>query len=934
MAGKSLYLLDAYGLIYRAYYAFIKRPIFNSKKLNTSTIYGFTVTLEEIIRKEKPEYLAVVFDPPGKTFREEMFANYKANRQETPEDIKMSVPYIKSIINAMNIPVVEIMGFEADDVVGTLAKKAEKEGYEVYMVTSDKDYGQLVSDHIKVYKPKKAGNEIEILGPAEINALYGIDHPTKLIDILALWGDASDNVPGAPGIGEKGATKLISQYGSVEALLEHADELSDKLQESVKNNVEQILLSKRLVTIDCNVPVDFDEKKYVMEGFNKEELKKLLNELDFKSLATRLLGTQPVACAPAPTQGTLFDMGPAVQTPMTSPVAATEIPEEDNYETIKTVNHKYTAISTDDEISNLITELKKHKEICFDTETTGLDVYNDNIVGMSFSIKEHEAFYIPVNSDYNEGTRTINLFKGLFEDPHIGKIGHNLKFDMMMLKRYQVEVYGPLFDTMIAHYLLQPEQNHKMDSLSKIYLNYKPVAIEELIGERGKNQKNMKDIPLEIITDYAAEDADVTFRLKNILKPEIEKNNIKELFYDIEMPLVSVLIEMETNGFRIDADSLKIYSVELMEKITGLEKEIYHLAGSVFNISSPKQLGEVLFEKMRIIDHVKKTKTKQYSTSEDTLLDLSDKHPIIDKILEYRGLKKLLSTYVDALPQLINSKTGKVHTSFNQTVTSTGRLSSTNPNMQNIPIRDEEGREIRKAFIPSDKDHVLLSADYSQIELRIMAHYSKDEHMIEAFKNNEDIHAATAARIFNVPQEIVSTDQRRKAKTANFGIIYGISAFGLSQRLKIPRKESSELIDNYFKIFPGVKTYMQNVVKETREKGYITTLYGRKRFLPDINSSNATVRGFAERNAINTPIQGTAADIIKIAMVRIKNRFEKENICSKMILQVHDELLFDVVFPEMEKVKEIVTHEMENAASLKVPILVESGTGENWFEAH
>lgn len=929
MAGKSLYLLDAYGLIYRAYYAFIKRPIFNSKKLNTSTIYGFTVTLEEIIRKEKPEYLAVIFDPPGKTFREEIYPKYKANRQETPEDIKMSVPYIKDIIKAMNIPVVEVLGFEADDVVGTLAKKAEKEGYEVYMVTSDKDYGQLVSDHIKVYKPKKAGNEIEILGPAEINAIYGIDHPTKLIDILALWGDASDNVPGAPGIGEKGATKLISQYGSVEALLEHADELSGKLQESVKNNVEQILLSKRLVTIDCNVPVDFEEKNYKMEGIKKEELKKLLNELDFKTLALRLLGNDPVACAPVPTQGTLFDMGPAVSSP-------SEVSEmtEDNYETIKTIVHKYAAVTTDEGIKNLIAKLNNHKDFCFDTETTGLDLYNDNIIGMSFSVREHEAFYVPVNHDYDEGKKLIDQFKEIFENPKIGKIGHNLKFDMMMLMRYNVEVNGPLFDTMIAHYLLQPEQNHKMDSLAKIYLNYKPVAIEELIGERGKNQKNMKDVPLEIITEYAAEDADVTFMLKNILQPEIENNNIHQLFYDIEMPLVKVLMEMEINGFRIDSDSLKKYSAELMDKIVALEKEIYHDAGMVFNISSPKQLGEVLFEKMRIIDHVKKTKTRQYSTSEDTLLDLSDKHPIIDKILEYRGLKKLLSTYVDALPLLINHKTGKVHTSFNQTVTSTGRLSSTNPNMQNIPIRDEEGREIRKAFIATDKEHVLLSADYSQIELRIMAHYSEDEHMIQAFNNNEDIHAATAAKIFSIPQADVNSDQRRKAKTANFGIIYGISAFGLSQRLKIPRKESTELIENYFNIFPGVKTYMQNVVKDTREKGYITTLYGRKRYLPDINSSNATVRGFAERNAINTPIQGSAADIIKIAMVRIKNRFEKEKIRSKMILQVHDELLFDVISHEMEKVKVIVKYEMENAAKLKVPILVESGTGPNWLEAH
>ncbi len=926
---KKLYLIDAYGLIYRAYYAFIRRPIFNSKGFNTSTIYGFMASLEEILRKEKPSHLGVVFDPPGDTFREEIYPQYKAHRESTPEDIKSSTPYIKALIEAMNLPSVEVLGFEADDVVGTLAKQAEKEGYTVFMVTSDKDYGQLVSENIKIYKPKKGGNEIEIMGPQEVMTHYGIDDPLKLIDILALWGDASDNVPGAPGIGEKGAIKLVNQFGSVEQLIERSCELTGKLKETVILNAEQIKLSKKLVTICCDVPVEFSEDQFLIRPYKTDELSKLLSELDFKSLATRLLGKQPEP-APVKLQGTLFDMQTLEVTP---PVAVIE-PAEDQYQTYKNVEHNYKVVQTREEVANLVAYLSKAQEICFDTETTGLDLYQDTIIGLSFSIVPHQAFYIPINADCSAGLTQLEPFKALFENASIAKIGHNMKFDMMMLDRYSISVEGKLFDTMIAHYLLQPEQSHKMDSLSKIYLKYKPIAIEELIGDKGKNQRNMQNVALDVIAEYAAEDADVTLQLKKILVDEIEKNKLKDLFYNIEMPLVKVLMDMELCGVRLDSDSLKKFAEELTVKIISIESDIYKDAGTTFNISSPKQMGEILFDRMKIVDDAKKTKTKQYSTNEETLLDMRDKHPIIDKILEYRGLKKLLTTYVDALPLLINKKTGKVHTSFNQTITSTGRLSSTNPNIQNIPIRDEEGREIRKSFIASDQEHVLLSTDYSQIELRVMAHVSGDENMIEAFKNKEDIHASTASKIYNIPQSEVTSNMRRIAKMANFGIIYGISAFGLSQRLKIPRKEASEFIENYFKVFPGVKEYMQLSVRNAKENGIVETIFGRRRFLPDIHSSNGVVRGIAERNAINTPIQGAAADIIKIAMVNIANIFKKEKLQSKMILQVHDELLFDVYVPELEVVKTIVAHEMEHAAALKVPLIAEAGTGINWLEAH
>lgn len=928
---KRLFLLDAYALIYRSYYAFIRNPRFNSKNLNTSAIFGFVNTLEDLIRRENPTHIGVAFDLRTPTFRHESFPAYKAQREETPEEIIKSVPYIKDIIRAYNIPVLEVERYEADDVIGTLAKKAEKKGFTVYMVTPDKDYGQLVSENIYMYKPKRGENEIEIVGKEDICKYYEITDPMQVTDILALWGDVSDNIPGAPGIGEKTAIKLIHEFGSIENIFANTSKLKGKQRESIENNQAQIERAKTLVTIVLDAPIELDEQHLLFTSPDKPKLKALFEELDFRTLAQRLsdnpiIEPQPVKKIQFPQQGTLdlFSM----------PIAQPEIQVTNTYKTIYDVPHKYSIAATSEERKNLIDKLNSLQDFCFDTETTGLDTHDSEIVGMSFSYENFDAIYVPVQADKNEATNIINEFRSVFENCQIGKTGQNIKFDILMLKSYGIDVQGKIFDTMLAHYLIQPEMKHNMNFLAQAYLGYSPVSIETLIGKKGKNQLNMRNIPLEKIAEYAAEDADITWQLRKFLEPELEKNKLIDLANKVEMPLVKVLADIEYYGVSIDAEALKIYAKQLTDEIIEIEKNIFELAGIEFNISSPKQLGEILFDRLKIAPDAKKTKTEQYSTGEEILEKLLGQHPIVEKILEYRSLKKLLSTYVEALPKLINAKTNKIHTSFNQAVTSTGRLSSNNPNMQNIPVRDDKGREIRKAFIPSDNEHLFLSADYSQVELRIMAHLSKDPHMLEAFRNNEDIHTATAAKIFGIPLSEVTSDMRRKAKTANFGIIYGISAFGLAQRLNISRTEAKQLINGYFANYPHVKEYMDQCIKTAREKGFVETIMGRRRYLADINSNNGVVRGFAERNAINAPIQGSAADIIKLAMINIHKRFEENKIKSKMILQVHDELNFDVLKTEIDQVKEIVRAEMQNAVCLDVPLTVDIGTGQNWLEAH
>lgn len=929
---KRLFLLDAFALIFRSYYAFIRNPRFNSKKLNTSAIFGFVNTLEDLIKRENPTHIGVAFDLRTPTFRHESYPAYKANREETPEEIIKSVPYIKDIIRAYNIPVLEVERYEADDVIGTLAKKAEKAGFTVYMVTPDKDYGQLISENIYMYKPKRGENEIEIVGKEEICKYYEITDPMQVTDILALWGDASDNIPGAPGIGEKTAIKLIHEFGSIENVFANSTKLKGKQRESIENNQAQVERAKVLVTIALDVPIELDEQHLLLTRSDKPKLKALFEELDFRTHAQRLeenpvAVTQPVKKAPAPQQGSLDLFG------MMTPVQ-TEIKEISSHKNIHDTPHTYHVAATFAERKKLTDMLNSFPDICFDTETTGLETHDAEIVGMSFSIAKSEAWYVPVPAERTEATQIINEFKSVFENQYICKTGQNIKFDILMLKSYGIEVKGEIFDTMLAHYLIQPEMKHNMNFLAESYLNYTPVSIEELIGKKGKHQLNMRNVPLEKISEYAAEDADITLQLRKYLEPELEKNNLSELAKNVEMPLVKVLADIEYYGVSIDANALHIYAKQLTEEIIEIEKSIFSLAGIEFNISSPKQLGEILFDRLKIASDAKKTKTEQYSTGEEILEKLAGEHPIVGKILEYRSLKKLLSTYVESLPKLINKKTNKVHTSFNQAVTSTGRLSSNNPNMQNIPVRDEKGREIRKAFIPSDTNHLFLSADYSQVELRIMAHLSKDPHMLEAFSNNEDIHTATASKIFGLPISEVTSDMRRKAKTANFGIIYGISAFGLAQRLGISRTEAKQLIDGYFANYSHVKEYMDFCIKTAREKGYVETIMGRRRYLADINSNNAVVRGFAERNAINAPIQGSAADIIKLAMINIHKSFEEQNLQSKMILQVHDELNFDVLKSELDTVKEIVRREMQNAVCLDVPLTVDLGVGENWLEAH
>ena len=927
----KLFLIDAYALIYRSYYAFIKNPRINSKGKNTSAIFGFVNSLEDVLKRENPTHIAVAFDPKGPTFRHEAYELYKAQREETPEVIRESVPVIKDIIKAYNIPILEVPRFEADDVIGTVSKQAEQEGFDVYMMTPDKDYGQLVSEHIFMYRPK-FGGDYEIMGVPEVLNKYGLTSVGQVIDLLGLMGDSSDNIPGCPGVGEKTAQKLLEEYGSIENLLENTDKLKGALQKRVTENAEQIRFSKFLATIKTDVPIQFDAAKCVREKPNETRLTEIYTELEFRTFINKMTGEekkpapapQKVA-AKGPVQGNLFDL------------FATEEPSAPKYSTLanlKTTLHVYKTVDTEEEMAKLGRFLADQDFFAFDTETDGIDPLTAGLVGMSFAVKENEAWYVPVPTDKEEATKVVAHFSPALQNRKSQKIGQNIKFDMIVLRKYGVRVAGPLFDTMIAHYLLNPELRHGMDYLAETYLKYKPVPISQLIGPKGKNQLCMRDVPLAQIAEYAAEDADVTLKLKNFFAPELKKAGIESLFFDIEMPLIYVLVEMEVTGVKLDTVALKQSSEELTAALNNLEKEIYELAGVKFNINSSKQVGEVLFEHLKIEEKAKKTKTGSYSTSEDILEKMRSKHPVVGKLLEYRGLKKLLSTYIDALPELINPETGKVHTSFNQTVTATGRLSSTNPNLQNIPIRDELGREIRKAFIPDNEDCTFFSADYSQIELRIMAHLSQDEHMIEAFRSGADIHSATAAKIYGIPVEEVTGDMRRKAKTANFGIIYGISIFGLAERLNIPRAESKELIEGYFKSYPGIRDYMDESIRIAKEKGYVETIFKRKRYLPDINSHNAIVRGYAERNAINAPIQGSAADIIKVAMVRIYNRFEEEGLKSKMILQVHDELNFNVCQDEQEKVRQIVLEEMENAIQLQVPLIADCGEGKNWLEAH
>ncbi len=927
MADKKLFLLDAYALIFRAYYAFIRNPRINTKGQNTSAIFGFVNTLEDLLRKEDPTHIAVVFDPSGPTFRHEMYKEYKANRDATPEDIKLSVPYIKQIIEAFNIPVLEKAGFEADDVIGTLAKQAEKEDFEVFMMTPDKDYAQLVSENIKMYKPATKGGAAEVLGIPEVKEKFGIERPEQVIDILGLMGDAADNIPGCPGVGEKTAAKLIAQFDSIENLYEHTDELKGKQKEKVEANKEQVELSKVLATIKIDVPITFDEKLVLREEMNLEKIIPIYDELEFRTLKQKLVGaTTSTPKAETAVQQTLFDMPVDDQEEAAAPTLS--------YTNISSRNHQYYLVDNDMAIASLCAELSVQNEFCLDTETTGLDACSAELVGMSFSFKEGEAYYVPVPENQEEAQKLVEKFRRVLEDPRTLKIGQNIKYDMLVLNNYGITVAGNVFDTMIAHYLIQPEQKHNLDFLAEHYLGYETIPTEDLIGPKGKNQKTMRHVEQKLLVDYAAEDADITFCLKQLLEKEVESTGLHALFYDMEMPLLRVLFDMERTGVSLDSDALAKYSVDLTQQLEQLEADIKEMAGYDFNVSSPKQVGEILFDRMKLDDKAKKTKSGQYTTSEETLQKLSGKHPIIEKILDYRGLKKLLNTYVDVLPKLVNERTGKIHTSFNQAVAATGRLSSNNPNLQNIPIRDAAGRELRKAFVPSNEDHIFFSADYSQVELRLMAHMSKDKNMLEAFNNKEDIHAATAAKINNISLEEVTSEMRRRAKTANFGIIYGISAFGLAERLNISRSEGKSLKDGYFESYPQIKSFMDQCVADAREKGYVETLFGRKRYLADINSRNGIVRGVAERNAINAPIQGTAADVIKIAMIHIYDEFEKRGLKSKMILQVHDELNFDVYKPELDEVREIVISKMESAVQLDLPLSVDCGSGINWLEAH
>lgn len=1036
---EKLFLIDAYALIFRAYYAFIGRPMRNAEGLNTSAIFGFVKFLRDLIRREDPRLLGVAFDPKGGNFRHEIYPQYKANREATPEDIVQSVPYIKRILEALRIPVMEIPGYEADDVIGTLSMKAALAGYEVYMVTPDKDYGQLIRPTVRIYKQRKGSEGIEIIGCEQIREHYGIDDPTQVIDILALWGDAADNIPGVPGIGEKSAIKLVGQFGTVENLLAHTDQLKGKQRENIEASHDQILLAKRLATIDLNVPVAFDPQALTMESPDIEMLAALYRELGFRSFLNEIApnpfqgmketprpniaGAQPangtgssgsksqqavqtdstkgvsLSSGQPSMQGDLFSTvspvgssasgtQPAVTDEQAqtvgsgerlsvaasvSPSTAADGPNGHMFKastisddavamanhnlhagvgageqegaaegsdlfaqpalaTVQTVPHQYHVVTEPDKLKALAERLSAVDLFCFDTETTGFDVFGDRLVGISFAVEPHEAWYIPC--DRTNVELVLETFRPVFEDEAIAKVGQNIKFDMMMLRSAGVEVRGRLYDTMIIHYLLDPEARHNMDYLARTYLQYEPVPIEALIG-KGAKQKTMDMVPIPTVAEYAAEDADVTLQLYRVLWPLLQQAGLVELYAKIEEPLIPVLADIEMTGVKIDTDALAAFGKQLVGELTALEEQIREMTGDpTLNVNSAKQLGEALFGRMKIDPKPKKTKTKQYRTDEEYLQMLTDRHPVVGLILEYRGLRKLLSTYVEALPQLVNPRTGRIHTSFNQAVTATGRLSSTNPNLQNIPIRDDRGREIRKAFIPSSPERLLLSADYSQVELRLMAHLSGDQAMIEAFAHGEDIHTATAALLFKEAKEDVTREQRRKAKTANFGIIYGISAFGLAQRLNIPRTEAKEIIDGYFESYPGIKRYMDQVIEKAREQGYVETLFGRKRMLPDIRSANAVVRGLSERNAINAPIQGGAADIMKLAMIAVHDELTQRGLEAKIILQVHDELVLDVPETELDQVREIVVRCMENAAHLRVKLVAECGVGHNWLEAH
>ncbi|GAA4337361.1 DNA polymerase I [Mucilaginibacter gynuensis] len=935
---KKLFLLDGMALIYRAHFALSKNPRFTSGGLNTSAVMGFTNTLLDVLKKEKPTHMAVVFDTDAPTERHTDFEAYKAHREAMPEDLSKALPYVIKVILGFNIPVITSDGYEADDIIGTLAKKAELKGYQVYCMTPDKDFAQLVSDNIRIYKPARMGNEMEILGVKEVLAKWEVERVEQVIDILGLWGDAVDNIPGIPGVGEKTAKTLIKQYGSVENIIANSHELKGKLKENVENFAQQGLLSKKLATIILDVPVELDEEGLEICAPSKDLLEPLFAELEFRTLGRRVFGDEfsitemKAASVQTDLFGNPVNGGYTSLTVNTTEISEPEVPV--NIKNINTVEHTYHLADTPEKRAELIAMLKQQKDICFDTETTGTDANFCELVGLSFAVKPGEAWYVPVPATEQEAKAIAAEFKEVLENENIGKTGQNLKFDILMLKWYDIEVKGNLFDTMLAHYVIDPDTRHNMDILSENYLNYSPVSITTLIGPKGKNQGNMRDVEIEKIKDYAAEDADVTLQLRGVFEPQIKQVESEKLINEIEHPLVYVLADMEYEGVRIDHDTLRDFSKLLETDIAQLEKTVFEKAGVKFNIASPKQLGEVLFEKLLLDPKAKKTKTGQYQTGEDVLLALAAKSDIVRDILDFRQLQKLKSTYVDALPQMVNPKTGRVHTSYNQAIAATGRLSSNNPNLQNIPIRTERGREVRKAFIPRDSGHTIISADYSQIELRIIAEISKDANMMDAFIKNIDIHTATAANVYGVAVEEVTSTQRRNAKAVNFGIIYGQSAFGLSQNLGIPRKEAADIIEQYFAQFPGIKTYMSDTMNFARENGFVTTLMGRRRYLRDINSANATVRGFAERNAINAPIQGSAADMIKIAMINIHRELKAQKLDARMTMQVHDELVFDVPHHEIEIVKPIIMHNMKTAIKTEVPIMVEIGSGNNWLEAH